>query len=169
MIRIGRKLGVVFLATALLACSPAYVETERFDEAPAPDEVSVPDSELGLAKGSVFDVADPDPVRSNPLDPGEGARFPRAFVEGPPQSSHSLAGMLPITREENLCIDCHLIEGAEEGDPTPIPESHLVDLRNAPDVIREDVAGARYVCVTCHVRKTEAQPLVGVVGGAPTD
>jgi len=53
------------------------------------------------------------------------------------------------------------VEEKEEGEPTPVPESHFHDLRNAPDERMEVVAGARYVCTTCHVTLTRTEPLVG--------
>ena len=66
-----------------------------------------------------------------------------------------------ITRQENLCVDCHHIEESSEGEPTPIPKDHFIDYRNAPTAVRETVSGARHNCTTCHVRRTGNQPLVG--------
>ncbi len=37
---------------------------------------------------------------------------------------------------------------------------HYRDLRNAPDVTRDEIAGARYDCTICHVAQTGAEPLV---------
>ena len=36
--------------------------------------------------------------------------------------------------------------------------SHLVDLRKAPGEMREEVIGARFVCVSCHVSRTLPPP-----------
>jgi nitrate reductase cytochrome c-type subunit len=121
---------------------------------------ATPDEELGLAKGSVFDVLTPEAVRPETSDPGDKPILPRDFEGSPPRVSHGIADFLPITREDNLCVDCHGIAEAEEGDPTPIPASHYTDLRRTPDRVDEMVAGARWVCVSCHVALTGAERLV---------
>jgi cytochrome c-type protein NapB len=77
-----------------------------------------------------------------------------------PLISHGIEGMVPITPQENACLACHGIATKEKGGPTPAPRSHHVDLRNAPDRVSEQVAGTRYVCVSCHVEGTGATPLV---------
>jgi len=120
-----------------------------------------PDTSLGLSKTSVFDVPAPEPVRDPTADPGDTGPLPRAYAKAPPLIPHAIADMLPITRDDNLCMDCHMIEEAGEGEPTPIPKSHYTDLRRAPGVVGETVAGARYNCVACHVAPTGAKPLVG--------
>ena len=43
---------------------------------------------------------------------------------------------------------------------TPIPASHYVDLRRGGQK-GERLAGARHVCISCHVPRTDARPLVG--------
>lgn len=123
-------------------------------------EKGIPDTSLGLSKTSVFDVPSPPAVAFNTSDPGERPVIPRIFDGSPPLIPHAIAEFLPITREDNQCIDCHQVEEKEEGGPTPIPPSHFVDLRNAPDTRRDTVAGARYVCVTCHIPQTQTTPLV---------
>jgi hypothetical protein len=101
-----------------------------------------PDTEIGLSKVSVFEDPSPAPVADNQAEPGGTTLLPRAF----------------------LCFDCHQVqvEDWSEGDPTPIPASHYVDLRNAPTKFQDAPVGARYVCVTCHVAQTEATPLVKI-------
>jgi cytochrome c-type protein NapB len=118
------------------------------------------DSDLGLVKGSVFEA--PAPARVEPVEsePGKGDLRPRAFPGAPPVISHSLADIAPITRDTNDCITCHQVSERRPGEPTPIPESHFIDWRNAPGVKRAEVAGARWVCTLCHVRQTRATPPV---------
>lgn len=119
-----------------------------------------PDEEVGLAKGSVFEVLNPDAVLLNTSDPGEEVLSAPAFQGFPPPISHGIEDFTPITMSENQCVDCHAVDEKEEGEPTPIPDSHFRDLRNAPDERREDLAGARYVCTSCHVSLTRTEPLV---------
>ena len=144
------------LVAALAACSLTALAIAQ-DAQPA----GTPEEEIGLAKGSVFDVLLPDAVEPEAADPGDAPRLPRAYEGEPPRVPHAVADYLPITREDNLCVDCHAVAEAGEGDPTPIPSDHYTDLRRAPDQVGDTVAGARWVCLSCHVAPTAAEPLVG--------
>jgi cytochrome c-type protein NapB len=122
---------------------------------------AIPDDQVGLSKVDVRDTPDPDPVADDTSEPGERGVLPRDYEGAPPMISHTAADFLPITRDENLCLECHMVEGEKEaGLPTPIPASHYTDLRNAPSVVSEEVVGARYNCIACHVPQTGATPLV---------
>jgi cytochrome c-type protein NapB len=143
----------VFSIAALLATLPAPA-------APAPRR-GTPDRDLGLAKGSVFEVPSPPAYHAEDSAPGEKPRPPRISRENPPVIPHGIADFLPITREENGCLACHDIPGPKKkGEPTPIPASHRVDLRRAPGRVGEKVYGARWVCISCHVPRSDAKPLV---------
>ena len=126
-------------------------------------EQPIADQDLGLAKGSVFDVLIPPVSTVNSSDPGDDPRVRRAFDTAPPQVPHAVADFMPISRVDNWCIDCHRTDwtAPEEGEATPIPFSHYMDLRGASKEIGEEVVGARWVCVSCHVAVTEAPVLVG--------
>ena len=121
----------------------------------------IADTELGLSKGSVFDVPTPPAVKPNERAPGEGPLVPRSYLIAPPRIPHAVADFLPITRSENACLDCHGAKDKKPGEPTPIPPSHYTDLRLAPDHVGDKVAGARYVCVSCHAATTDAPSLMG--------
>ena len=70
-----------------------------------------------------------------------------------------LEDYLPITLTENMCMDCHA--KGEAGEEVPaVPDSHYTDLRAAPDTVSDDLASARWVCTSCHVAQTDAEPLV---------
>jgi nitrate reductase cytochrome c-type subunit len=73
---------------------------------------------------------------------------------------HSIDDFTPITRSENLCVDCHGVAEKVEGEATPMPPSHYVDLRNTPGKQGEAPAGARWLCVSCHLKQTAAESLV---------
>lgn len=120
----------------------------------------VPDTSLGLAKGSVFDVPAPPAVKDNDSAPGERPVLPRPYVIAPPRIPHLVADLLPITPKQNACIDCHAVKEKKPGEATPIPASHYTDYRNAPGRVGAQVVGARYVCVSCHAAATDAQALV---------
>jgi cytochrome c-type protein NapB len=138
---------------ALAGCAQAP-ETET------PSEAGIPDAQIGLSKESVLEVPSPEEVAFETAGPGEKPVVPRAYEGSPPVIPHAIDDLLPITRENNSCLDCHVVEEKLEGEPTPIPRSHYIDLRNAPSKVRETVAGARYKCTTCHAAQTGAAPLV---------
>jgi cytochrome c-type protein NapB len=121
----------------------------------------IPDDEIGLDKSDVKETSTPAPTRLDDSAPGERPLVPRAFEGEPPRISHGIEDFLPITADENLCVTCHEVEEKLEGEATPIPSSHYTDLRNAPEVVGEQIVGARWVCTSCHVAQTGAQPLVG--------
>jgi len=120
----------------------------------------IPDTEIGLSKSSVFDEPAPDPTRTNQSEPGDRPLIPRGFPEQPPTVPHGVIESLPITFTENQCVDCHEVDEKEPGEPTPIPRSHYTDLRNAPGVVGDQIVGARYICVSCHVSPGDNEPLV---------
>jgi len=145
------KKNVLLFSSVLLLLAAVAVTQEPAQEPPSTDD------ELTRT----FSVKEPPVVVPQSSDPGDSTLLARDFEGAPPLIPHSLEGLVPITREENLCVDCHFVQEAEEGDPTPIPESHLRDLRRSPEKVGETVAGARYHCVLCHVAPTSAAPLVG--------
>ncbi len=127
-----------------------------------PPAKPIPDRNLGLSRTSVFDVPAPPAYRDEASDPGEKPLPKRINREYPPVIPHSVADSLPITRSTNLCLDCHAVPGPKKkGEATPIPASHFVDLRHAPEAKGTQVVGARYVCISCHVPRTDAPALVG--------
>lgn len=150
------RMPAIVLAAAALGCAAARTAPGSAVGPGAP----VPDAALGLSRGSVFDVPAPPPVPVNASVPGDGSPAPRAYPGAPPVIPHAVADFLPITARENSCIDCHRVKERKDGEATPIPPSHLVDLRRAPGGSGE-VAGTRYVCTACHVGTTGARPLVG--------
>lgn len=130
---------------------------------------------------------DPTVDRVQPLaahvqvEAGESSRLPRATPTAPPQVSHELASLLPITLEENACLACHLPSNAGEDD-VPIPESHFERPRVEVALSRsdprfadramlsyvagytlepEDPIGARYNCVQCHTASVEKPDELG--------
>lgn len=153
------KQGIVLtLALVTVACGAATRDDgSRHDR-------GVPDTQIGLSRGSVFDTPVPAAVNENTSEPGERPPLPRPNPVAPPRIPHGIADFVPITRDGNACIDCHLVAEKVEGEATPIPESHFIDFRNAPGRVRETPAGARYNCTACHVPQTDASPLVGILG-----
>jgi len=96
-------------------------------------------------------------------DPGESKLLPRDFPDAPPQISHAVEDMLPITGDDNECLECHHPENAVEASDVPLPESHfeapVMGAGGKNDAMLwvvkdyekgDDLSGARYNCSTCH-------------------
>jgi cytochrome c-type protein NapB len=139
-------------------------ETVTQAEAAAPS--GVPDSEIGLAPGTAFDQPPQAPIAFNTVDPGDSELQARPNAEFPPVIPHSVAELEAITRTENPCLDCHGVEAARYSEAVAVPPSHHVDLRRSPDTQGDEPAGARWLCTSCHVAQTDAQPLVANSSGS---
>ena len=122
--------------------------------------MAIPADDLGLQKGPVMAVATPPKLVVNDTAPGEATLSVKSWAGTAPVVPHAVGDFLPITARENACVGCHEVATREKGGPTPIPTSHHVDHRNAPDKVQEKVVSARWVCVNCHVEGTKAPPLV---------
>ena len=124
------------------------------------------DRDLTLGKTTLVDPQLPAPFIFTDESPGDSTLLPRSYDGAPPLVPHSLDGLVPIAREENLCLFCHAIGSTDPGDPPQVPRSHFIDWRVAPDVVRDTVAGARWTCTTCHVRQSDAPTPVGNTFGS---
>jgi cytochrome c-type protein NapB len=140
-------------ALALLVLSSGCGKASSQEEGLSPKE-------LGLSKTNLDETPVPDAVVPNTTAPGEKPVMPRIYPGSPPLVPHGIADFLPITQQQNLCIDCHQVKEKVAGEPTPIPRSHYIDLRHAPDAVQDHVVGARFRCVACHVPQTVAPPLI---------
>ena len=120
----------------------------------------IPEARIGLAKTGPAEVVAPPAVKENDSAPGDRPVRPRAYPGAPPAVPHGIADFLPITRDQNACVDCHAVPEKKVGEPTPIPASHYTDLRNAPGKKGEKVVGARWACTACHVPQEDVAPLV---------
>jgi len=137
------------LASALLAaCATASPPT------------AIPASDLGLQRGPVLETPVPPRLVVNDSTPGQAPEPKPSYRGAPPLIPHGIDGMVPITPSENACLACHAVAAKEKDGPTPVPRSHYVDMRNAPDRAGAKVSDTRYVCVSCHVEATGARPLV---------
>ncbi len=146
----------------------------------------IPEEELGLRKTALYTEDKTAPVDSkfDAAAPGKSTRANRSFENAPPLISHSVEGLLPITRKNNACLGCHMPDVAKSMNATPIPASHFVSFRpvtkigKAGEVIKEGKAvkntadvltvahkmdklnQARFNCSQCHVPQADVKPLV---------
>ncbi len=92
---------------------------------------SIKEEMLGLRKTSIYTEKDTqgDKTDYNRPSPGSSKKFERAFVNAPPMIPHSVDGLLPVTKENNQCVVCHMPDVAKSMGATPIPKSHFTNYR----------------------------------------
>ncbi|HEX05467.1 MAG TPA: nitrate reductase [Bacteroidetes bacterium] len=118
------------------------------------------DDELGIRKGTLMNEELVVPASSDALpEAGESETITRAFENSPPNIPHSIADFLPITLDDNSCIDCHHPDAAADFGATSVPASHLYDIRSGEQTDGE-LNGANYNCVMCHTPMTDAVPVI---------
>jgi len=118
-----------------------------------------PTEKIGLARGGLYE-APPPAVLVEDSSPGDRPVVAKETPTDPNIIPHAVAEHLPITTEENACVDCHGVKTKVKGEATPIPTSHYIDFRNAPGKAGSTLAGARHNCVACHATRSNARPLV---------
>ena len=128
--------------------------------ASAVEDQGIPDDMLGLSKTSVYDVPDPDVVEFGTSDPGTvGKRAIRSYNTAPPMIPHTTKDMVPITRDSNLCKDCHVQPDMigmkiEPGIPVPAPVSHYANVKKG------ELYMGRWNCTQCHREQANVKLLV---------
>ncbi len=126
----------------------------------AKGETSISDKELGLRKTDVTEEKSVNlpPVKYTEEAPGTGKVLPTSYPTAPPQIPHSVEGFVPITKDNNSCLNCHSPDVAKDMGAVPIPESHYIDPITGKKL--DHVAGARFMCTTCHAPQANTKPLV---------
>jgi len=121
---------------------------------------TVSEESLGLRKTDLYseDKVVPQEASYSKAAPGESKVYERAFENAPPMIPHDVEGMLPITRESNACLGCHDPAVAPSVGATPVPKSHLYDMREHK--VLATVSNARYNCSQCHASQANVKPLV---------
>jgi len=147
---------------------------------------NISEESLGLRKTDLYSEKKVKPIKCeySKAAPGTAKRFDRAYENAPPLIPHSCEGLLPITKNNNACLGCHMPDVAPSMGATPIPPSHFVSFRPKTaigkhgEVIKEGKAikntsdvkvvvhkqdklyQGRYNCSQCHVQQANVKPLV---------
>ncbi len=147
---------------------------------------TISEESLGLRKTDLYseDKVVPSEGKYSTAAPGTSKRFDRAYENAPPMIPHSVEGLLPITKNNNACLGCHMPDVAPSMGATPIPPSHFVNFRPQTkvgkngEVIKEgkvvkntsDVKvvmhkqnklyQGRFNCSQCHAPQADVKPLV---------
>lgn len=122
---------------------------------------SVSENEIGLRK-TPLQSEEKTKLRSfkyGDKAPGESKVFERAYENAPPMIPHDVEGLTDFTQETNACLDCHSPEVANDVGATPIPKSHLYDLRH-DKAINEGISDSRWNCTQCHAPQADLKPAV---------
>lgn len=121
---------------------------------------TISDDELGLRKTTLFNEnVTPDSVDYKGAAAGESKLIERSYENAPPLISHDVSDLLPITKDNNMCLSCHEPSIAEAVNATPMPKTHFYNFktRKVADTMQE----TRYNCVACHTPQANVQPIVG--------
>lgn len=125
----------------------------------AVQDQAISEDSLGLYNSSVYEVLDPAVVNYGGGDPGTNKRVARSYNSAPPMITHSTKDMVPITRDSNLCKDCHVQpdligQKITKGMPIPAPVSHYVDAKKG------ELYMGRWNCIQCHAPQAKVNVLV---------
>jgi len=83
----------------------------------------------------------------------------RTFIGQPPLIPHAIEKYIPLTREENACLECHITDELRGQKIPRMGESHFsktVRTRDGQPVVEM----SRFQCDSCHVPQIDARPLV---------
>ncbi|MEY4591420.1 MAG: hypothetical protein RIR18_315 [Pseudomonadota bacterium] len=86
---------------------------------------------------------------------GEPHLITRTFINQPPVIPHGIEKYVPLTMEENACMECHQSDELR-GKPVPqIGKSHFTEVDG-----KKTLSMMRFQCDSCHVPQVDAPPLV---------
>jgi len=103
----------------------------RIEQEDLGNRSTVSERALGLRKTDIYQEEKGHGVQAdyNRPSPGSSTRFERAYKDAPPMIPHSVVGLIPITKENNQCLGCHMPEVAPSVGSTPIPATHFTNYR----------------------------------------
>jgi len=127
------------------------------------DKSGIDELNMGLSKTSVFDTPSPEAFSYPKTRAGKSAILPRAYDGIPPQIPHKVDSYLPISPEDNQCLECHdkpELIGKQDTKKSPMSKAHYIDPRGNSQEMADEVVGARFNCTQCHVPQSGAPALV---------
>ncbi|MHB1360757.1 MAG: nitrate reductase cytochrome c-type subunit [Rhodocyclaceae bacterium] len=90
---------------------------------------------------------------------GEPRLIARSFIGQPPMVSHTIEQYVPMTMEENACLDCHITVELRGQKVPQMSASHFSTSLKRKDGSPQ-LSMDRYQCDSCHVPQADAKPLV---------
>jgi len=126
-------IGLAAASLLLVGCNGANTQTSTQAKK---DVVVKPTAKTNaMGRGYIKDVdllnddAVPPAVAYHSAAPGTAKKIARAYQDAPPMIPHSVEGLLPITKNNNACLGCHMPDVAKAMGATPIPISHFTNFR----------------------------------------
>ncbi|MEW6293721.1 MAG: nitrate reductase cytochrome c-type subunit [Pseudomonadota bacterium] len=90
---------------------------------------------------------------------GQPQLIARTFIGQPPMVPHTIDQYVPLTIEENACLECHITDELRGQKVPKLGESHLSKTIKKKDG-SPAVEMSRFQCDSCHVPQVDAKPLV---------
>jgi cytochrome c-type protein NapB len=90
---------------------------------------------------------------------GQPTLIARTFIGQPPMVPHTVEKYVPLTAEENACLECHITDDLRGQKVPKLGESHYsktIKDRNGKPAVSMD----RFQCDSCHVPQVDAKELV---------
>ena len=159
----------LFAALLLFSCGEAKKEEPVVKQDPVAEQVGgLLNDDQGL--GAMPEYSD--------KAPGTAEKIERSFENAPPLIPHSTAGLVPIKKDGNMCLSCHMPAVAAAMKATPIPPTHFTDYRpkvkeknGKYDVdaeagkvyeksLGDKLSQTRFNCTQCHVPQAKIDPWV---------
>jgi cytochrome c-type protein NapB len=90
---------------------------------------------------------------------GQPALISRTFIGQPPMVPHTVEKYVPLTMEENACLECHITDELRGQKVPKVGESHFSKTLKRKDG-SPAVSMDRFQCDSCHVPQVDAKELV---------
>ncbi len=165
-----KKVLILSMVAAFLFSSCNCNNSNTCDES-SNDVETIDETTLGLIKSDV-QSSNENLLGAMPqysmMAPGTSEKIERAFENAPPMIPHMTIGFFPITKENNICLSCHMPDKVEVSKAVALPVSHFTDYR--PPVKKlgqlyaidaeegeivskklDKLSPSRYNCSQCHV------------------
>ncbi|MDP1524647.1 MAG: nitrate reductase cytochrome c-type subunit [Rhodocyclaceae bacterium] len=90
---------------------------------------------------------------------GQPTLIARTFIGQPPMVPHTIEKYVPLTADENACLECHITDELRGQKVPKMGESHLSKTFKRTDG-KPAVEMSRFQCDSCHVPQVDAKELV---------
>ena len=91
---------------------------------------------------------------------GQPQLISRTFVGQPPMVPHTVEQYVPLTMEENACMECHHDGGNARPEDAADRRRAISRRRSSQVTASRRVEMSRFQCDTCHVPQVDAKELV---------
>jgi len=177
--KVAMKIGFGIATAAVLLLSGCNSEAAPA-QAKSVVKPAIDATQLGYRGTTLDSNVETPKVEYSKADAGSSKRIARAFQDAPPMIPHKVDGMLPITKNNNQCITCHVDSAPYDKSIPSVPPSHFTNFRpsssyalkgvNTSDMgdlkhvhikKQKTLYEGRFNCTQCHAPQANVKPLVG--------